>query len=160
MLYRILNAIDQVRPFPKVKAHCDIPCGIYDPFFAQVAALTVIRMVDLIQESREKKDDEEITRCILVKEEHAEKCKHEVRVLFGDYFKPEHIDRYPELSNLTYSILQSASDCKQEVNREKSVELLKQINRLAEIYWNTKNIKFKRTQSPYEIKEEIVVPTL
>ena len=160
MLYSILNAIDKIKPFPKVKAHCDIPCGVYDPFFAQVAALTVIRMVDLIEEAGEKKDDEKVTRCILVKEEHAEKCKHEARILFGDYFKPEHIDRYPELSSLTHSILQSASDCKKEANREKSVELLKQINRLAEIYWNTKNIKTKRVQSPYEVKEEIVVPIL
>jgi nickel superoxide dismutase len=160
MLYRILDKIDKIKPFPVAKAHCDIPCGIYDPFFAQVAALTVIRMVDLIDEASEKKNDDKITRCILVKEDHAEKCKREVRILFGDYFKPEHIERYPELSSLTYSILQSASHCKQETSREKSVELLKQINRLAEIYWNTKNIKFKRVRSPYEVKEEIVVPEL
>jgi nickel superoxide dismutase len=160
MLYRILNAIDKIKPFPRVKAHCDIPCGIYDPFSAQIAALTVIRMVDLIEQAGEKNDENKVTRCILVKEDHAQRVKHEVSVLWGDYFKSEHLERYPELSNLTHTILASASACKHEVNREKSLELLKQVNRLAEIFWNTKNIKFKRAQSPYEIKEEIVVPVL
>jgi nickel superoxide dismutase len=160
MLYRILNAIDKIKPFPRVKAHCDIPCGIYDPFSAQIAAVTVIRMVDLIEQSREKNDQHKVTRCILVKEDHAQRVKHEVSVLWGDYFKPDHLERYPELSNLTHAILAGASACKHEVNREKSLDLLKQVNRLAEIFWNTKNIKFKRVQSPYEVKEEIVVPVL
>lgn len=160
MLYRIFDAIDKIKPFPRLKAHCDIPCGIYDPFFAQVAALTVIRMADLIEESREKNNQEKITRCVLVKEEHADRCKHEANVLFGDYFKPDHIDRYPEIPSLVHTILQLSSECKHEANREKSVQLLKQVNRLAEIFWNTKNTKFKRVQSPYEVKEEIVVPVL
>ena len=160
MLYEILDAIDRIRPFQRVKAHCDIPCGIYDPIFAQVAALTVIRMVDVIADAEEKGRNDTVVRCIKTKEDHAEKCKHEVRILYGDYFKPEHLERYPELSNLTNSIFHAASDCKEEIDREKSLDLLNQINRLAEIFWNTKNKKVKRVKAPYEVEEEIVVPIL
>jgi nickel superoxide dismutase len=160
MLYEILDAIDKVKPFQRVKAHCDIPCGIYDPIFSQVAALTVLRMVDMIGDAEEKGRPDTVGRCIRNKEEHAERCKHEVRILFGDYFKPEHIEHYPEIPNLVSSILHTASKCKQEIDRDKGMDLLNQVNRLAEIFWTTKNKKVKRAKAPYEIQEEIVVPVL
>jgi nickel superoxide dismutase len=160
MLYEILDAIDRVKPFKRVKAHCDIPCGIYDPIFSQVAALTVIRMVDMIRDAEEKGRTDTVARCLANKEEHAEKCKHEVRVLFGDYFKPDHLEHYPELQNLNFSILKTASLCKQEIDRDKGMDLLKQVNRLAEIFWTTKNKKTKRVKAPYEPQEEIVIPEL
>ncbi len=160
MLYEILDAIDKVKPFKRVKAHCDIPCGIYDPIFSQVPALTVIRMVDMIADAEEKGRTDTVARCIRNKEEHAEKCKHEVRVLSGDYFKPEHIEHYPEIPNLVFSIMKTASACKHEIDREKSLDLLKQVNRLAEIFWTTKNKKVKTVKAPYEVQEEIVVPVL
>lgn len=160
MLYEILDAIDKVKPFPRVKAHCDVPCGIYDPIFSQVAALTVIRMVDIIRDAEEKGRPDTVERSLRTKEEHAERVKHEVRILFGDYFKPEHIERYPEIQNLALSIFKTASKCKQEIDREKGIDLLNQVNRLAEIFWTTKNKKVKRVKAPYEIQEEIVVAEL
>jgi len=71
-----------------VKAHCDVPCGIYDPSGAQIAALSVIRMLDLIN-AAEKGDDEaaylnNMARYIAVKEEEAIKCKEEIRIIWGD----------------------------------------------------------------------------
>ena len=83
-----------------------------------------------------------------------------MRILFGDYFKPEHIEQYPEIQNLVFSILKVASKCKQEIDRDKGMDLLNQVNRLAEIFWTTKNKKTKRVKAPYEVQEEIVVPVL
>ena len=50
LLYRLARLLDRVSPAPIAYAHCDIPCGIYDPHHAQMAAHTVVRMVDLINQ--------------------------------------------------------------------------------------------------------------
>ena len=55
MIYKIINVIDKIRPFKKVSAHCDIPCKIYDPITSQIAVLTMIRLVDLIEEIEKKR---------------------------------------------------------------------------------------------------------
>ena len=82
------------------KAHCDVPCGIYDPISAQIAALSVIRMVDLM-ESLEKSDSLEyintISRHVAVKESEAEKVKHEIRIIWGDFIKPPMVEKYPNI---------------------------------------------------------------
>ncbi|KKR73365.1 MAG: hypothetical protein UU17_C0037G0010 [Candidatus Nomurabacteria bacterium GW2011_GWA1_40_8] len=88
------NIVDKIFPPRPVHAHCDIPCGIYDPYQAQVAAHTVIRMVNLLNEinvsSSEPDFDERkrvisrVARLTSVKEEHAEMVKREVRILWGD----------------------------------------------------------------------------
>src|SRR4030042_5933079 len=93
-----------------VYAHCDIPCGIYDPHRARLAALTVVRMVDLL---KDKKDPHDIARLTAVKEEHAEICKHEARIICGDYFKEEHLKKYPEISELSHKIMQLGSRARQ-----------------------------------------------
>jgi nickel superoxide dismutase len=166
MIYEFLSAFDRVFPFPKAKAHCDVPCGIYDPHLAQIAALTVIRMIDLMQElsAHEKQDNVEyhnsISRYIAVKEEHAELCKREIRVIFGDYFKKEHVEKYPELPTLTHKIFQLGSKSRQTTNRETAMELLQGVNRFAEIYWETKGVPTKRVKAPYKPGEEIVYPIL
>lgn len=140
-----------------VFAHCDIPCGIYDPHEAQVAALTVLRMMDLIAES---KDPYDIARYAVTKEQHAEKCKHEIRVIWGDYFKDVHLKQYPDLYNLNYRVMQLGSQAKQTKDKKVGKELLETINCIAEIFWETKSIKTKKIKSPYSIEEEIVVPDL
>jgi len=166
MTYRILSTLDRVFHFERAKAHCDIPCGIYDPHLAQVAALTVIRMVDLMQDlaNTHKQDTLEyqnsMGRYIAVKEEHAELCKREIRVIFGDYFKKEHVDKYPELPTLTHKIFQLGSKARQTADRALAVELLEAVNRFAEIYWETKGIPTKRVKAPYKPGEEITYPVL
>ncbi len=140
-----------------VYAHCDIPCGIYDPHIAQLAALTIIRMTDLIGASQNPHD---IARYTFVKEEHGERCKQEIRVIWGDYFKEEHFAKYPELHGLVHKIMQQASQVRQTNDRTKAVELLQLINRFAEIFWETKGVKTKRIKSPQKIEEEIVYPVL
>lgn len=166
MIHSVLSAIDRIVHFERAKAHCDIPCGIYDPHQAQVAALTVIRMIDLMEEKAagHKESNVEfinsIARHIAVKEEHAELCKREVRVIWGDYLKKEHLDKYPELNALVHSIMQLGSKCRQSASREAALQLLEAVNRFAEIYWETKGVATKRVKAPYKPGEEITYPIL
>ncbi len=166
MLYRTFEKLDKVFGFETADAHCDIPCGIYDPHLAQIAALTVIRMIDLMGElaAKEKVDTLEfhnsMTRYINTKEEHAELCKHEIRVIFGDYFKKEHVEKYPELPSLMHKIMQWGSKSRQTVSREAAVELLNLVNHFAEIYWDSKGIATRRVKAPYKPGEEVVYPVL
>ncbi|NPV75329.1 MAG: superoxide dismutase, Ni [Anaerolineae bacterium] len=166
MIEKILTKLDRLLHFERARAHCDIPCGIYDPHLSQLAALTVIRMVDLMAElsGMEKKENIEyhnsMSRYVAIKEEHAELCKREVRVIWGDYIKQEHLDKYPELAGLVHKIMQLGSKSRQTASRETALELLKAVNRFAEIYWETKNIPTKRVKAPYKPGEEVVYPVL
>ena len=147
-------------------AHCDYPCGIYDPHQAQIGALTVIRMMDLMREleTAHKEHDEEfrnsMMRAVMIKEKHAELVKREVRVIWGDYFKAEHFQKYPELHELSHEIMTLASKTRQTVDRDQALKLLAQINRFSEIFWETKGKKTKLVTAPYKPEEKIVYPIL
>lgn len=162
MIHKLLDSFVQ----DEAQAHCDVPCGIYDPHLAQVAALTVIRMVDLMNDlvATHKEQDLEfrnsVVRYVNVKEEHAELCKREVRVIFGDYFKKEHIDKYPELPELAHKIYQAGSKARQTASRENAMQLLTLVNRFAEIFWETKGVPTKKVKAPYKPSEEVVYPVL
>lgn len=164
MLYPIIDKLDRFFHFEKAKAHCDIPCGIYDPHAALIGALTVIRMIDLMNDLKNTHAPDSLeyqnsmARYIQVKEEHAEKVKHEVRVIFGDYFKKEHVLDFPELPELVHKIHQDASKARQTVDRHVAMELLSKVNRFAEIFWKTKGIETQRVPAPYKPGEEIVLP--
>ena len=172
MLHKLFQLIDKVLPAKVAYAHCDIPCGIYDPHSAQLATHTVIRMVDLINEAvanmknnqnptvEERRDFiNKISRYTAVKEQHAELCKHEVRILWGDYFKPEHVQKYPELHELVWKIMKLGSKARQEINLPAAEELLEAVNRIAEIFWATKGLGTTRFKSPYPTARETVYPT-
>lgn len=163
MFHLILNKLDQVVHFDEAKAHCDIPCGIYDPLPAQIAALTVVRMMDLMAGLQSGDDKSKIeyhnsmSRYILVKEEHAEKVKHEIRVIWGDYFKK---DKHPNVDDLVQKIMQLGSKCRQSADRETGLALVSAINEFAEIFWQTKSITTKRAKAPYAPALELVYPNL
>lgn len=166
MLYDIISRLDTIFGFKQAKAHCDIPCGIYDPALAQIAALTVIRMIDLADELKKEHPEDDLsshnslTRYTSVKEEYAEKCKHEIRVIWGDYFKLEHLEKYPELNSLVHEIMQHGSKARQTVDRSEALNLLKSVNQFAQIFWETKGVKTKQAKSPYDPKEMVVYPVL
>ena len=145
----------------EVKAHCDVPCGIYDPIVAQIAALSVIRMVDLM-ESLEKSDSLQyvntLSRYIGTKEEEAEKVKHEIRIIWGDFIKPPQVEKYPQIHTLVHNIMMLGSANRQSVSREKAQELLEEVNKFAEIFWELKGKAIKRVKSNYLPNEEIVIP--
>jgi len=156
----VMELIKKLKLFiePKiVYAHCDIPCGIYDPHRAIIGALTVLRMIDI---SDEKKEVYDIARLVTVKEEHAEMVKHEVRIIWGDYLKGEILDKHPEIHELTHSIMLLASGVRQGNDRKTGEELLEKVNQFAEIFWETKGVKTKRVKAPYKPEEEVVQPIL
>ncbi|PJE58237.1 MAG: superoxide dismutase, Ni, partial [Candidatus Portnoybacteria bacterium CG10_big_fil_rev_8_21_14_0_10_36_7] len=123
---RILILIDYIFAPKLVYAHCDIPCGIYDPHEAQMAAHTVLRMTRMINElnidsgkSVESKNVmHQISRLTKVKEDHAEIVKQQIRVIWGDYFKPEHLEKYQDLPDLVFKIMKMASKARQEINED------------------------------------------
>ena len=166
MLFKVLHTLDRWFGFQQAKAHCDIPCGIYDPHMAQIGALTVIRMIDLMAEMKQTHGPDapefinNMPRYVQVKEEHAEIVKREVRVIFGDYIKKEHIDKCPELPELVHKIYQLGSKSRQTADRQVALDLLTAVNRFAEIYWDTKGIQTKRVKAPYKPGEEVVYPVL
>ena len=119
------NLFAEFKPV-KVHAHCDVPCGIYDPSGAVVAAKTVARMVELIGqiEVTDSASRNKLVRCITTKEEHAEKVKHEVQVIWSDYFKPEHLAKFPDLHDKVWKLLKLASKNKQNVDAAAAAELV------------------------------------
>lgn len=147
-------------------AHCDIPCGIYDPHAAQVAAHTVIRMVGLINDLKASSENatfeetkeiaHKISRFTQVKDEHAEIVKHEVRVLWGDYFKEEHLQEYPKLTETVFHTLKLASKARQEVNLETAKELLEYVQEMAEIFYKSKGLTPLKIKPPFPTEGEIV----
>ncbi|GIR40164.1 MAG: superoxide dismutase [Ni] [Porticoccaceae bacterium] len=106
----------------EVQAHCDIPCKIYDPATAQIATLSVIRLLDLIAELgdplKSPADAAQLSRLVEQKETHAASVKHDVVTIWGDYFKAPQIEAHPDVHDLVHTIMQQASKCKQEISRE------------------------------------------
>ncbi|MBR9689398.1 MAG: superoxide dismutase, Ni [Candidatus Altiarchaeota archaeon] len=160
MMHGLLKKIDSLIGFREASAHCDVPCGIYDPHLTQLAAHTVIRMTKLIKAFPEPTKNEHVHRIVRytqVKDEYAELCKHELRILFGDYFKEKHIQEYPELPKLFVNALRLASKARQEINTEASNELLTTVQKIAEIFWKTKGLEPVRVKSPYPTGGEMVL---
>src|SRR5215471_14160220 len=154
---RVLEKFDRVAPPSDVYAHCDIPCGIYDPHMAQIAALTVIRMVQLIEGLQQPGANAgkaewdtygmQISRYSATKEEHARLCEHELIILWTDYFRPEHVEKHPNLHDLVWRTCKLTSTVKQQINMDAAQQLLAGCQQIAEIFWDTKGVKTKRQPS-------------
>ena len=129
-----------LRPRTIARAHCDVPCGIYDPHEAVLAAKTVARMVELIGliEGDDVAARNKFARCVAVKEQHAEKVKREVQVIWSDYFKPEHLERSPELHSKVWQLLKLAGRNKQSVDAEAAAQLIAATEEFADMFWATK----------------------
>jgi nickel superoxide dismutase len=155
---RAVRMADRVSPPKEVHAHCDIPCGIYDPHLAQVAAHTVLRMAQLIAEHPD--DAHAVARYTRVKEDHAELCKHEIRIIWGDYFKPEMVEKHKNLHEVVWGIMKSASKARQEAGVEEAQKLVDDVNVFAELFWDTKSIKTRHVNAPYPTGAELVLPDL
>ena len=128
------------RPFrPKViaHAHCDLPCGVYDPAQARIEA----ESVKAIQQKYIDNDDPEFrTRAILIKEQRSELVKHHLWVLWTDYFKAPHFEKYPNLHQLFNEAtkLAGAAGTKGSVDPDVASKLLEKIDEIAKIFWETK----------------------
>ena len=139
--------------FPEAQAHCDIPCKIYDPCVAQVAALSIVRLMDLIAKLGDL-NTPQLARLIRQKESHAAQVKHDVTTIWGDYFKQ------PQIHKVTHGIMQAASRCKQGSVRDDGVELLSQLNQFAELFWQIRDIPTESVIAPYPPALEVVHPVL
>ena len=157
MLYQLLEKLDQKFHFNEAQAHCDVPCGIYDPITAQISALTVVRMMDLMAALEDKNDHNSMARYITVKEEHAEQAKSEIRIIWGDYLKH---DKHPNVDELVHKIMQLGSKVRQTADREAGLDFVSAINEFAEVFWGTKDVKTKKAKAPYAPALEMVYPDL
>jgi len=164
MLHKILNTIDSQVSFTEAKAHCDIPCGIYDPFLAQYSVLTAIRMEDQIAELLEgdmtPAKQAKFSRLVTEKEMHLGNAKEEIRIIWGDFFKQPVFDKYPQTHELTHKIMMQASIAKQHLGRDHALDLLKSVNEFAEVFWGSKGVETYTAKSPYAVKEDVVYPKI
>ena len=154
MLNGIFKVLNRVFPADVALAHCDIPCGIYDPISAKIAAQTVAKMVMRIQALEVPVPDQAgaeavqayvntVGRYVKVKEEHAELCKKELDILWHDYFRPDHLEKYPDLHTTVWQANKLASRNKQNVDKAAADELVSTVDKIAEIFWATKNVTYK-----------------
>ena len=122
-------------PRTVVSAHCDLPCGVYDPAQARIEA----ESVKAIQEKYQANTDPEFrTRAILIKEQRAELVKHHLWVLWTDYFKAPHFEKYPQLHQLINDTLKAASATKASTDPATGQALLDLIAEVDKIFWETK----------------------
>jgi len=133
MTYLFFNLLNRLIPAKEVFAHCDIPCGIYTPEPAQTAALTVIRMVEKLQEA-DIKDVHGISRFTQIKEEHAQIVKEQLLILWTDYFKEEHVAMFPSLHETFWKATKLCSKAKQEVSMETAEALKTAVDEIAGIF--------------------------
>ncbi|OGH10824.1 MAG: superoxide dismutase, Ni [Candidatus Levybacteria bacterium RIFCSPLOWO2_01_FULL_36_13] len=140
-------------------AHCDIPCGIYDPHNAQMAAHTIIRMTQFLKDIKredETKAEHDIARVTHVKEKHANILEEELDTLQNDYFKEEHFKEYPQLELLFKDALKFSSKARQGIDMEAAQNTLEKVLEISEIFFKTKNVTLVRVKSVYPTEGEIV----
>jgi nickel superoxide dismutase len=148
MLRKIASTFKTVFPAAEVSAHCDGPCGVYDPSSARIAAEAVVSMTKKILDLAPPTNGDPkamaayhntVSRYIAIKEEQAQIAKDELLVLWTDYFKPVHLDKYPDLHDTFWKAAKLCSACKVEVSQEHANELMEAIQKIHTMFWATKD---------------------
>ncbi|GAA4419933.1 superoxide dismutase, Ni [Actinokineospora soli] len=124
-------------PRLEATAHCDLPCGVYDPAQARIEA----ESVKAIQEKYQQNEDPEFrTRAVLIAEQRSDLVKHHLWVLWTDYFKPPHFEKYPQLHDLFNRATKAAgaSGTKGSMDPATGAALLELIAEIDKIFWETK----------------------
>ncbi|PIQ84760.1 MAG: superoxide dismutase, Ni [Candidatus Omnitrophica bacterium CG11_big_fil_rev_8_21_14_0_20_63_9] len=150
---RLTHTFDRLLGIEPLHAHCDVPCGIYDPHGAQLGAKTVFTMVkkmtDLPVPPSSAPAQEQlayrntIVRMTTTKEDHARLCKQELLILWTDYFKPEHLSMFPDLHETFWKAAKLCSADKQNVDLGKAQELVDAVNKIAEMFQKAEAAKKK-----------------
>ena len=135
---------DLLRPRRRVYAHCDIPCGVYDPEQARIEAESCYRILEKYAAST---DELFRQRCVVVKEERAELAKHHIDVMWHDYFKPEHVEKFPDLHDTCWKASKAASKVKQTLDLESAKELLGLIDKIDDMWKATGGLEKTRLQA-------------
>ncbi|HJM29105.1 MAG: superoxide dismutase, Ni [Acidimicrobiales bacterium] len=132
---------------PVAEAHCDGPCGVYDPASARIAAEAVRSMMKkMLDLTPPEFGDTQaaaayhntISRYASIKEEQAELAKHELLVLWTDYFKPVHLEAYPDLHEVFWNAAKACSECKQHVSTDVADELMASVEKIHNMFWESK----------------------
>ena len=135
-------------PAPIVRAHCDGPCGVYDPASARIAAEAVVSMTKKILELQHPSESDQaaiaayqntVSRYIQIKEEQAQITKDELLILWTDYFKPVHLEKFPDLHTKFWNAAKLCSACKVEVSSQHANELMDAVQKIHEMFWATKD---------------------
>ena len=147
MLRSALSAIFNSLPAPKVKAHCDGPCGVYDPSSARVAAEAVLSMTKKLKELAPPQANDPAawatynttsSRYVAIKEDQAKETKKELLILWTDYFKPEHLATYPDLHETFWKAAKLCSACKVNIDLAKEEDLIRSVEKIHHMFWKSK----------------------
>jgi nickel superoxide dismutase len=132
---RVMVALDGLAAPAKVSAHCDLPCGVYDPAQARIEAESVKACMEKFNASDDAVFKE---RAVLIKEERADMVKHHLWVLWTDYFKPEHLEAHPTLHDVFWKTTKAAGEAKKTNDTAVAERLLSGIAEIDTIFWATK----------------------
>ncbi len=147
MFNKIKETLINQTPAQTAEAHCDGPCGVYDPSSTRVPAEAVLSMTKKILGLSKPDDGDDkayaayantLARFISIKEEQAQIAKDEALILWTDYFKPEHLEKYPDLTDIFWKTAKLCSACKQEVSLEHAEELMANVKKIHEMFWESK----------------------
>ena len=147
MLNSVISAILNKLPAKEVSAHCDGPCGVYDPASARVAAEAVLSMTKklLALAPPEGNDPSAIStyqntfaRFVAIKEEQAQETKKELLILWTDYFKPEHLATFPDLHDTFWKAAKLCSACKVNIDQSKAEQLMESVEKIHHMFWKSK----------------------
>ena len=148
MINKVTWTIKQFFPAEEVQAHCDGPCGVYDPASARIAAEAALSMTKKLialevpaggDKAAMIAYNNTFSRYVAIKEEQAHMAKTELLVLWTDYFKPVHLDQYPDLHDTFWKATKLCSAVKVGVSLEDAEALMAAIENIHNIFWATKN---------------------
>jgi nickel superoxide dismutase len=148
IIKNLLDSLRSARPAPEVEAHCDGPCGVYDPSSARVAAEAVLAITKKIvaleapnagDKAATSAYQNTLSRYITIKEEQSQLAKDEILILWTDYFKPPHVETYPDLHDNFWKAAKLCSSCKVEVSVEHAEQLMECVKYIHGIFWATKD---------------------
>jgi len=147
MLKRVAASLSRT-PVTEVQAHCDGPCGVYDPASARISAEAVLSMTKKILALEVPAAGDAagmaaylntVARYVAIKEEQAELTKRELLILWTDYFKPAHLEQFPDLHDTFWNAAKEASYAKQEVSLHHAENLMAACKKVHEMFWASKN---------------------
>ena len=125
-----------------VYAHCDIPCGIYETDTLKHAADTCVRMLEIIEKIEVKgeksAEHNNFIRAVMNKERFAQACKEQIYMLWSDYFKPEHLQKFPDLHDTMWQAAKQCSKVKQSLSRDEAEKLVQHVGKIADMFAESK----------------------
>jgi len=134
-----------LKPARIAYAHCDLPCGVYDPAQARIEAESVLKSCEKYADS----DDPVFRdRCVLIKEERAEMVKHHLSVLWTDFFKPHHLEKNSSVHDLFWRAGKAAGEAKKTMDPAPAKELISLIDQISKAFWSTDESKAAGVYKP------------